>query len=76
MIPPERISRFLTYLLRHQPKEYPLSFDRQGFVQWDDVVDLLQERFFDITEEEIRAVVEHSDKQRFELKEDRTRNTR
>ena len=32
--PPERISRFLTYLLRHQPKEYPLVFDKRGFVDW------------------------------------------
>ncbi len=75
MIPPERISRFLTYLLRHQPKEYPLSFDRQGFVPWGDVVDVVQERFADASEEELRAVVEHSDKQRFELKEGKVRAT-
>ena len=75
MIPPERISRFLTYLLRHQPKEYPLSFDRQGFVPWGDVVDMVQERFADVSEDELRAVVEHSDKQRFELKEGKVRAT-
>ena len=28
MFPPERISRFLSYLLRHRPKEYPIAFDR------------------------------------------------
>ena len=32
--PAERISRFLTYLLRHQPKEYPLVFNKRGFVDW------------------------------------------
>ena len=75
MIPAERISRFLSYLLRHCPKEYPLSFDRQGFVSWHDIVDVVQERFTDITEDEIREVIEDSDKQRFELKEGKVRAT-
>lgn len=75
MVPAERISRFLSFLLRHQPREYPLSFDRQGFVAWGDLVYLARERFADVTEEEIRRVVEESDKQRFELKEGKVRAT-
>jgi putative RNA 2'-phosphotransferase len=75
LIPPERISRFLSYLLRHCPKDYPLSFDRQGFALWHDIVDVVQERFPDITEDEIREVIENSDKQRFELKEGKVRAT-
>jgi putative RNA 2'-phosphotransferase len=75
LTPPERISRFLSFLLRHQPREYPLSFDRQGFVAWGDVVYLARERFADVTEEEVRRVVEESDKQRFELKEGKVRAT-
>lgn len=75
MVPAERISRFLSFLLRHQPREYPLSFDRRGFVAWDDLVYIAQERFPDVTEEEIRRVVEEPDKQRFELKEGRVRAT-
>lgn len=64
---PERISRFLTYLLRHRPKEYPLVCDKRGFVDWGDVVEVVQERFYDVTEAQIRAVVTGSEKQRFEL---------
>ena len=75
MFPPERISRFLSYLLRHQPKEYPLVFDRQGFVAWEDVVDVVEERFPEVTQNEIRAVVEGADKKRFELKEGKVRAT-
>ncbi len=52
-LPPERISRFLTYLLRHRPKEYPLVFDKRGFVDWQDIVEMLQERYYDVTEESI-----------------------
>jgi putative RNA 2'-phosphotransferase len=73
--PPERISRFLTYLLRHQPKEYPLVFDKRGFVDWRDIVELVQERFFDVTEEQIEAVVSASEKRRFELENGRVRAT-
>ena len=75
MIPPERISRFLSYLLRHRPKEYPLAFDRHGFVAWSEIVDLVRERFYDATEEEIRAVVAESEKKRFELSDDKVRAT-
>ena len=74
-IPPERISRFLSYLLRHQPKEYPLSFDREGFVSWRDVVETVQDRFQEVTEAEVRSVVERMDKKRFELKDDKVRAT-
>ena len=70
-LPPERISRFLTYLLRHRPQEYPLVFDRRGFADWRDVVELVQERFYDVTEDDIRAVVTDAQKQRFELQDHR-----
>jgi putative RNA 2'-phosphotransferase len=72
---PERISRFLAYLLRHRPKEYPLVFDKRGFVDWDDVVEIVQERYYDVTEAQISAVVVDSEKQRFELIDGRVRAT-
>lgn len=74
-LPPERISRFLTYLLRHRPPEYPLVFDERGCVDWRDIVEIVQERYYDVTEEEIRAVVSDSDKKRFELQEGKVRAT-
>ena len=63
-LPSERISRFLTYLLRHRPTEYPLVFDERGFVEWGDIVKIIQERFYDVTEGQIRAVVTDSEKMR------------
>jgi putative RNA 2'-phosphotransferase len=65
----------LTFLLRHQPREYPLVFDRRGFVEWRDVVDTVQDRFYDVTEEQIRAVVTDSGKKRFEIKDEKVRAT-
>lgn len=75
MFPQERISRFLSYLLRHRPKEYPISFDRHGFAPWTDVVDTVRERFQEVIEEQIHSVIDGSDKKRFELKEGKVRAT-
>jgi putative RNA 2'-phosphotransferase len=75
LVQPERISRFLSYLLRHRPKEYALVFDAQGFTDWPAVVELVRERFYDVTEDEIRAVVDEGQKKRFELRGDRVRAT-
>jgi putative RNA 2'-phosphotransferase len=75
LIEPERISRFLSYLLRHRPKDYPLVFDPQGFTDWQDIVDIVQERYYDATEDQIRAVVTDAQKKRFELRNDKVRAT-
>ncbi|MBI2089684.1 MAG: RNA 2'-phosphotransferase [Deltaproteobacteria bacterium] len=75
LVAPERLSRFLSYLLRHQPRDYPLRFDSQGFVQRGDLVEMVQGRFPEVTEEDILEVVEGSDKKRFELREGKVRAT-
>jgi putative RNA 2'-phosphotransferase len=75
LFPPERISRFLSYLLRHRPQEYPIAFDRHGFAPWGEVVDTVRERFREVTEEQMCAVITGSDKQRFELKDGKVRAT-
>jgi putative RNA 2'-phosphotransferase len=75
VFPQERVSRFLSYLLRHRPKEYPLPLDAYGFAPWEAVIDTVLERFQEATEEQIRAVVTGSDKKRFELKEGKIRAT-
>jgi putative RNA 2'-phosphotransferase len=74
-VPPERISRFLSYLLRHKPEDYPLAFDREGFVAWQEVVETVQDRFQEVSEADIRSVVVGFDKKRFELRNDKVRAT-
>jgi putative RNA 2'-phosphotransferase len=71
----ERISKFLSYLLRHRPKEYPLSFDREGFVPWNELLAVVERRFPEATEDEVLAVIRDSDKQRFEFKDGKARAT-
>jgi putative RNA 2'-phosphotransferase len=75
MVPLERLSRFLSFLLRHRPRDYPLDFDPQGFVSWSDLKEQVEARFPDVTDEEIRNVIAGSDKKRFEMREDKVRAT-
>jgi len=75
VLAPERLSRFLTFLLRHKPKDYPLTIDREGFAPWQEVVDMVQERFYDATEEQIRDLIASGEKKRFEMRGDKVRAT-
>jgi putative RNA 2'-phosphotransferase len=75
LVPPERVSRFLSFLLRHRPNDYPLRFDRHGFVEWGELIERVQARFPDATEEELLSVISSSDKRRFELREGKVRAT-
>ncbi|HWO43504.1 MAG TPA: RNA 2'-phosphotransferase [Candidatus Eisenbacteria bacterium] len=75
MVPQEKISKFLTYVLRHRPHDVPLEFDERGFVAWAELRAAVQRRFPDATEEEILQVVQESDKRRFELKDGKARAT-
>jgi len=70
---PEHLSRFLSFLLRHRPANYPLHFDRQGFVDWGELIRIVQVRFPEGAEKEILGVIESSDKRRFELREGKVR---
>ena len=72
---PERLSRVLTFLLRHKPKDYPLAIDGEGFAPWQDVVDLVRQRFYDVSEEQIRALIDGGSKKRFEIRGDNVRAT-
>ncbi|HWP59770.1 MAG TPA: RNA 2'-phosphotransferase [Candidatus Acidoferrales bacterium] len=75
MVAPERISRFLSFLLRHNPPEYRLRFDRRGFVSWDELFAKVRERFGEVSEAEVLAVIEGAEKKRFEFAEGKVRAT-
>jgi putative RNA 2'-phosphotransferase len=75
MVAPERLSRFLSFLLRHKPPGYPLEFDERGFVLWDELLSVVRERFPEATESDLERVVQDSEKRRFERVGDRVRAT-
>ncbi len=75
MIPTERLSRFLSFLLRHRPEDYPLGFDDRGFVHMNELVNRVQDRFPEVDDSAILELIEGADKTRFELWEGMVRAT-
>ena len=65
----QRLSKLLSLILRHRPDEFGLNMDAYGFIPMTDLVGAVQERYKDVTVEDIRALVEDADQARFEISE-------
>jgi putative RNA 2'-phosphotransferase len=65
----KKLSKFLSYVLRHDPKKLNLTMDKQG---WVSVAQLL-ENLDDISVEILEEVVAENDKKRFAFNEDKTK---
>ena len=64
------VSRYMSYLLRHNPEN--LKVDSEGFASLSDLLKNLRKRY-DVDECFIRAVVEKSDRRRFQIVGDKIR---
>ncbi len=60
-----KISKYLSYHLRHRPDMLGLELAPGGWVEVEKLLEASQKRKFPITLSELRYVVEHNDKQRF-----------
>ena len=70
----ERITRSLAYMLRHQPEEFDLELDPQGWGDLDEVVQALQERLGDpVDADDVHEAIENGDRQRYEIRGDKIR---
>ena len=65
-----RISKYMSYLLRHDPKD--LKMDEHGFVDFNELLQKIKEKFPDADEPLIVEIVERSER-RFELRDGRIR---
>lgn len=69
----KRISKFLSYALRHRPDEVGLELDSAGWAEVSAVLDAADEHGHAITLDELRIVVRDNDKQRFAFSPDGSR---
>lgn len=63
----ERFSRWMAYVLRHNPERYGLQPDRHGFVNLDDFVQIARHRYPDLSPDRVREFVTASGAARFEI---------
>jgi putative RNA 2'-phosphotransferase len=68
-----KISRLLSYILRHNPQEFGLTLDNQGWVKVDDLLKSIWYKKQLIPFEDLKEVVANCEKQRFSFDETRTK---
>ena len=68
-----KLSKTMSYFLRHRPDEANLVLDSEGMVPISDLIGALNKRrsLAWVTERDIDHVVEHSEKKRFHIKDGR-----
>ena len=54
----ERFSRWMSYVLRHNPDRYGLQPDRHGYVDLDELLRIAQRRYPSMTPERLRALTD------------------
>ncbi len=68
------LSKYLSYILRHDPDRADLDPDEKGFVSLDKVLDsLVDTKHSWASKDDIEYLIEKSEKRRFEIKGDRIR---
>ena len=68
-----RTSKFLSYVLRHEPESLGLSLDPQGWVQIEDLVQAARRRGRFLDRPLLEQVVQQDEQTRFSFSEDGTR---
>jgi putative RNA 2'-phosphotransferase len=68
-----RLSKLLSLMLRHRPQEFDLEVDAQGFADLGSVVSALQTKDDGIGLAEVEAIVDGTEKKRFEIVDEKIR---
>ncbi len=73
-----KISKFLSFILRHHPEKVDIELDSEGFTDLNYILTLLKERYKnmnlgEITKETMQDLIRQSDKMRFEIVNDKIR---
>lgn len=68
----EQITRSLAYMLRHQPEEFDLELDPEGWADLGDVVSALNERLGEpVHEDDVYEAIESGDRPRYSIEDGR-----
>jgi putative RNA 2'-phosphotransferase len=66
-------SKFLSLILRHEPERIGIELDKAGWVKVDELLAAVNRHGVSLTLEQLRQIVETSDKKRFAFSEDGSR---
>ncbi|MDJ0576046.1 MAG: RNA 2'-phosphotransferase [Xenococcaceae cyanobacterium MO_234.B1] len=68
-----KVSKFLSFVLRHKPETIGLELDPQGWAEVDMLIDLAQRKGMHLTRSIVKQVVATNEKKRFSLNEDKSK---
>lgn len=71
-----RLSKAISFILRHQPWVFELELDDDGWITLEDLITALRNdrpQWQNLTQSDIERVITSSDKQRFEIQNDQIR---
>lgn len=70
-----QISKFLSYILRHNPEKFNIKLNHKGFAKLEDILNIVNKKFTTqkIDRNFIEKLIRHSDKRRFEIEENKIR---
>ena len=68
-----RLSKFLSYLLRHNPGELDITLDENGWTDIDDLIEKVKARESQFNFDILKYIVDSNSKKRFSFNEDMTR---
>lgn len=66
----QKISKTLSYLLRHNPKQFNVKLDREGFALISSVIKGLKLQYKEFNKDDLIFIVENDSKGRYEIKGD------
>lgn len=66
----KRISKHLSYILRHHPESIGIKIDKGGWIDVSELLQKVERNNFPITLDELRTVVKENNKQRFSFSND------
>lgn len=70
----EKLSKFLSYVLRHHPEEYNIVLDEKGFTPLKELIGCMMDTHLSWAKvEDIEKLISEGEKKRFEIKGDKIR---
>lgn len=63
-----RLSKFMSYILRHDPRKFGLEPDSYGFVAVQDLLAVLRDRHGDLESSDLERAIQECPKGRFEIR--------
>jgi len=68
-----RISKFLSYILRHNPYEFGLAPDEYGFCDLSSILEVVKNKFLEFDNQRLLEVIYNNTGERFQIKGDKIR---